>query len=411
VGAKYRSFVGVIICAFLAGSGTPAAADPHDDAQSASRRTARIEATLEDATAAARAAAVKLETATAALPAAREKVATSRGLVAAAKVAANSARRTADAARARYAAVGAQYAQSEQRLAESRQRVDDIASASYMGANFGALNVLVEATGPADAVDRLDLVDQVMQKQQDAVAQNTADRRAARVAQDQAGLAKRTAEAAEQDAADKLGAARTAQQAAEQAQAAVIALAETRAKALAEANSQRAAVLARYEAAKAEEARIEAALRTWQSKGGQVQGMTGGGTLLMPVHGWKSSDFGERYDPFYRVWQLHAGTDFAAPGGTPIHAAADGRVIQAGWSGGYGNYTCLGHGEFRGASFSTCYGHQSKILVHVGEYVRRGDVIGLVGTTGASTGFHLHFETRFNGVPRNPLPYLPSCLC
>lgn len=392
-------------------TGTPVAADPRDDADQAGRRTARAEAILENATDRARAAAVKLEQATAALPAAQRRVATSRGLVAAARATANTARRTADAARARYATVAAQFAHSEQRLAESRRRVDDIASASYMGATFGAINMLVGATGPADAMDRLDLVDQLMQKQQDAVAQNTADRRAARIAQDESGLAKRTAEEAERAALDKLTAARTAQHAAEQAQIAVITLTNARRQALAAANSQRAAVLARYQQAKAEEARIEAALRGWSNKGGVLTGMSSGGTLLMPVHGWKSSDFGERYDPYYRVWQLHAGADFASGEGTPIHAAADGRVIQAGWNGGYGNYTCIGHGRFRGASFSTCYGHQSAILVHVGEYVRRGEVIGRVGTTGASTGDHLHFETRFNGVPRNPLPYLPSCLC
>jgi murein DD-endopeptidase MepM/ murein hydrolase activator NlpD len=131
----------------------------------------------------------------------------------------------------------------------------------------------------------------------------------------------------------------------------------------------------------------------------------------MPVVGWKSSDFGERYDPYYRVWQLHAGTDFAAPGGSPIRAAAAGRVIQAGWNGGYGNYTCISHGRLQGRGFSTCYGHQSAILVHIGERVSRGEVIGRVGTTGASTGYHLHFETRFDGVPKNPLRYLPPCLC
>jgi murein DD-endopeptidase MepM/ murein hydrolase activator NlpD len=95
----------------------------------------------------------------------------------------------------------------------------------------------------------------------------------------------------------------------------------------------------------------------------------------------------------------------------PIHAAASGRVVRAGWDGGYGNYTCLNHGRTHGVGFMTCYGHQSAILVHVGEWVHRGDVIGRVGTTGASTGNHLHFETRFDGVPRNPLKYLPSCLC
>jgi murein DD-endopeptidase MepM/ murein hydrolase activator NlpD len=172
------------------------------------------------------------------------------------------------------------------------------------------------------------------------------------------------------------------------------------------------AVLARYREAKAEEQRIQAALRGWDAHSGlSAGGQYPGGKLLMPVDGWKSSDFGWRYDPFYRVWQLHAGADFAAGRGTPIHAAASGQVIRAGWNGGYGNYTCLANGKIDGVSLSTCYGHQSAILVRVGEYVQRGQVIGRVGTTGASTGNHLHFETRFNGVPRNPLPYLPACLC
>jgi murein DD-endopeptidase MepM/ murein hydrolase activator NlpD len=176
------------------------------------------------------------------------------------------------------------------------------------------------------------------------------------------------------------------------------------------ARSQRSAVLAKYEAARAEEARIQNALRSYDHKTGDG-GDYLGGDLRMPVNGWKSSNFGNRYDPYYRVWQLHAGTDFAAGGGTPIHAAAGGRVVQTGWYGGYGNYTCINHGNRDGRSFSTCYGHQSKILVSDGERVRRGEVIGRVGTTGASTGFHLHFETRFDGVPKNPLNYLPGCLC
>jgi murein DD-endopeptidase MepM/ murein hydrolase activator NlpD len=165
-------------------------------------------------------------------------------------------------------------------------------------------------------------------------------------------------------------------------------------------------VLAKYRAAKAEEQRVVAALQEWEMRHGGVTSYAGG-RLLVPVHGWKTSDFGQRYDPYYRVWQLHAGMDIAAPGGTPIHAAAAGRVIRAGYNGGYGNYTCISHGS----GLSTCYGHQSAIGVRVGEYVRRGEVIGRVGTTGASTGYHLHFETRVRGVPKNPVGYLPPCLC
>ncbi|MEU4214688.1 peptidoglycan DD-metalloendopeptidase family protein [Actinoplanes sp. NPDC026623] len=386
-----------------------AAADPKDDAKRASRAANRAEAILEAATVTARSAARRLEAVTAALPAARNKVAVSRGIVVAAAVEAVTARRRADIARAGYGRAAARFDQAQKRFEEAHERVDEIAAASYKGGNFALINVLVGARGPQDAMDRLGLVDQVMQKQQESVDAFLVASREARIEQDRAGLAKRAAEDAERKAAAQFVAARVAQATAKQARAAVIRLAQSRRAALIAARSQRSAVLARYEAAKAEEARIQDALRGLDSKTGG--GPYLGGKLLMPVHGWKSSDFGTRYDPYYRVWQLHAGTDFAAGGGTPIHAAASGRVVQAGWNGGYGNYTCVNHGRRDGRNFSTCYGHQSKILVHVGEYVRRGEVIGRVGTTGASTGFHLHFETRFGGTPRNPLNYLPGCLC
>jgi murein DD-endopeptidase MepM/ murein hydrolase activator NlpD len=344
--------------------------------------------------------------ATAALPAAKEKVATSRGVVAAAQVEARTARRKANTARAAYRKIAGRFQQAQAHVEQARDQVDEIAAASYKGANIAAINMLVGATGPQDAMDRLGMVDQVMQKQQETVTDMVGARRAARTAQDRAGLAKRAAEAAERQAAEKLTAARSAQAAAERARLAVVKLAQSRRQALAVAQSQRSAVLAKYRAAQAEEDRVVAALQAWEMRQGGVSTYSGG-RLLMPVHGWKTSEFGQRFDPYYRVWQLHAGMDIAAGGGTPIHAAAAGRVIRAGYNGGYGNYTCISHG----GRFSTCYGHQSRIEVRVGEYVRRGEVIGRVGTTGASTGYHLHFETRINGVPKNPVNYLPPCLC
>lgn len=188
------------------------------------------------------------------------------------------------------------------------------------------------------------------------------------------------------------------------------------------ANQERGAVLARYQDLKAESDRIAAELRAAASRAGSsgggggssrpAQPPSGGGAFFqMPTAGWKSSDFGMRYDPYYHVSQLHAGVDIAAPSGQAIYAAGDGRVVTAGWSGGYGNYTCISHGQYQGSDLATCYGHQSAILVSVGQSVRRGQLIGRVGSTGASTGSHLHFEVRRGGDPVNPLPWLPSCFC
>jgi murein DD-endopeptidase MepM/ murein hydrolase activator NlpD len=118
--------------------------------------------------------------------------------------------------------------------------------------------------------------------------------------------------------------------------------------------------------------------------------------LIWPVNGPVTSPFG------YRWGRLHAGIDIAVPYGTPIHAAASGRVVIAGWEGGYGNYTCIDHG----GGMATCYAHQSSIAVSVGRSVSQGQVIGYVGSTGHSFGPHLHFEVRINGTPVDPLGYL-----
>jgi murein DD-endopeptidase MepM/ murein hydrolase activator NlpD len=129
---------------------------------------------------------------------------------------------------------------------------------------------------------------------------------------------------------------------------------------------------------------------------GPIKG--GSGRFIWPVNGTITSPFCES-----RSWEsCHPGIDIAVPTGTPIRAADGGRVAIAGWVGGYGNYICLQHS----ASLSTCYGHQSVLKVHVGQQVSQGQVIGLSGSTGHSTGPHLHFEVRVNGAVTNPMNYL-----
>jgi murein DD-endopeptidase MepM/ murein hydrolase activator NlpD len=182
-----------------------------------------------------------------------------------------------------------------------------------------------------------------------------------------------------------------------------------REQALRVAQEERAETEARYRELQAESARIAADIRALATGTGPV--VRAGARLPMPVKGWKSSNFGMRYDPFYQVWQLHAGVDLAAAGGSAIWAVQAGRVFRAGWNGGYGNYTCVYHGTLQGKGFASCYAHQSSIAVKVGQQVAQGQLIGRVGTTGASTGNHLHFEIRLDGDPVDPLPWLPACLC
>ncbi|MFL6722397.1 MAG: M23 family metallopeptidase [Sphingomonas sp.] len=118
-----------------------------------------------------------------------------------------------------------------------------------------------------------------------------------------------------------------------------------------------------------------------------------------------TSGFGERVDPFGHGIGFHPGIDLAGTYGTPIYATADGTVIRAGWNnGGYGNLVEIDHGR----GISTRYGHMSAISVHEGDHITRGQQIGRMGSTGHSTGNHLHYEVRIDGRAVNPMPFMKS---
>ena len=146
-----------------------------------------------------------------------------------------------------------------------------------------------------------------------------------------------------------------------------------------------------------ESAGIQAELRG--SSGGSV---SGSGQMIWPVDGEITSPFGERESPIFHTIERHSGIDLGAGEGTPIHAADSGTVVLADWKGGYGKCIIISHGN----GIATLYGHQSQLLVSEGQAVRQGQVIGRVGSTGWSTGPHLHFEVRLDGGCVNPMKYL-----
>ncbi|MFZ5523640.1 MAG: M23 family metallopeptidase [Pseudomonadota bacterium] len=124
---------------------------------------------------------------------------------------------------------------------------------------------------------------------------------------------------------------------------------------------------------------------------------------ILPVNvGWYSSNFGWRIDPFTNANAMHEGVDFMVDAGTPIHASAGGVVAFADYHPQYGNMVEIDHGN----DIVTRYAHSSKLLVKVGQVVRRGEKIAEVGSTGRSTGNHLHFEVRYQGVAQNPVRFL-----
>ncbi len=161
-----------------------------------------------------------------------------------------------------------------------------------------------------------------------------------------------------------------------------------------------------YERAERELERQSESLAVMISKTTKNSGVVVTGGFLTPVQGRLSSPFGWRTHPVFKSRKFHTGIDIAAPMGTPIKAANAGKVIFSGWYGGYGRVVIVDHGNVNGSPTTTLYAHMSRQKVVAGQAVTRGQVIGLVGTTGYSTGPHLHFEVRVNGKPQNPKNYI-----
>lgn len=180
----------------------------------------------------------------------------------------------------------------------------------------------------------------------------------------------------------------------------VTVLVRTRTKARARAEAAKAADLRELKKLKAENARIE---RLLARRAGQAGDLGNSGPLLRPVTGYVTSNFGWRIHPIYHYWGLHDGTDFHAPCGTPLRAAGNGKVISEYFQTAWGNRLILDLGRVNGHGVSVIYNHLSAYSVRTGDTVKRGDTVGLAGTTGWSTACHLHFTVMVDGKPQNPM--------
>ena len=162
-----------------------------------------------------------------------------------------------------------------------------------------------------------------------------------------------------------------------------------------------------YEKAERELARQSASIQSMiaRNNGGSNVKVTSAG-FLKPISGRITSPFGWRTHPIFNSRTFHSGVDIAGPNRGSIKASNSGKVIYSGWYGGYGKVVILDHGIVHGKPTSTLYAHMSSIRVGQGQFVNKGEVVGYEGTTGYSTGPHVHFEVRINGKPNNPLNYI-----
>lgn len=277
-----------------------------------------------------------------------------------------------------------------------KRRLVDI----YEHGDLGYIDVLLSATSFSDFVERWDDLRLLIAANQRAIrARREAEKKVASMeAQLQSSQA-----ALEQSA-----------EAQRRAKNQLATLADERANLVAIADDQRrhvAGQVAEMESlSSGEEAQLEALIiarqreieaeRIARQRAAGIAGppVTDSGALSWPVSGTITSPYGYRHNPFGGGIEFHQGLDIGAPQGTTIGAAAAGTIISAGWYGGYGNFILIDHGN----GLSTGYGHCSQIFVSAGQEVQRGQAIGAVGSTGVSTGPHLHFEVRVNGKTVDP---------
>jgi murein DD-endopeptidase MepM/ murein hydrolase activator NlpD len=162
------------------------------------------------------------------------------------------------------------------------------------------------------------------------------------------------------------------------------------------------ALVGKLDRLSAEATRQEQSLQEMQAYFQDQKSLLASTPSMWPTRGWVTSDFGQRLDPYTAERVAHGGMDIAAPHGKEVNAPSDGTVVFAGLEGGYGNVIVIDHGY----GIKTRYGHLSKLLVKAGDRVKRGALIANVGNTGRSTGPHLHYEVRVNGIPQNPRKFI-----
>lgn len=277
---------------------------------------------------------------------------------------------------------------TELRMTDLRQKAADAAVRAYVHPGGDTLLEIVRAKDLGEASRRQALLAHVVASDKDVVDQMRSVRQDEQFERENLAKAQQAAADRKKAAADKLAVLEKTRND------------QVRLKSALDARISQ--VTSEVAALSREEATLSDLIRARQLSAdstdtGAGSAKVSGSGLAWPANGTITSGFG------YRWGALHAGLDIANNVGTPIRAAKSGTIILAGWNGGYGNCIVIDHG----GGFSTLYGHMSRLRASEGQTVKQGELIGDMGSTGNSTGPHLHFETRVNGNPQDPTRYLP----
>jgi murein DD-endopeptidase MepM/ murein hydrolase activator NlpD len=397
VRARSAVAAGIAAAALLAGLLAPASADDlGDKADHIKNQISDTEDALAGASSRLKQAAADLDHAQSQLPAARAAYDAALGRLSSARDRLAAIRQKLRELKAQQEKVQAEIDAAEKRIERSETLIARIVRYTYQTGGYAELEVVLDAESPTEFVQRVMATSSVTDSQAEIIDRLNADKSVLAARQQQMQVTQEAIEATEVEAEKQVQRLQGLFSKARDAKQHVVDLINLKSQALQIAQEEKAKEEARLAHLQDQQDAIQAAIAQQASTG------TATGSLIWPLPGYpKTGDVGWRVHPVYGYQSCHTGVDIGAPMGTEIIAARAGTVVwaQPDDGGPYGNNTLIDHGN----GLSTFYGHQSGFAVTTGEHVSKGQVIGYVGSTGYSTGPHLHFEVHVNGVPYDPM--------
>ncbi|HEU4567745.1 MAG TPA: peptidoglycan DD-metalloendopeptidase family protein [Marmoricola sp.] len=371
------------------------------------RHVRHAQAQFDESSGALRRATARLDSAQARLGAAQRHLADTRGKLAAARILDAQMQDKLDQARQELAGARQDVADSRADIGDKKADIGRIAVQSYQGGSPSLMGItaMLNAQQPTDVITQLNTVGNLMNRESNALDRLEAAKALLVVRERQVEKAKQKVAAQRAAAAANLVRRRQLEAEAENERAQVAQLVAARRDAARQARQARAHDLAVLRKAKQRERKIQQRILARARRAAQRHGGYHGsnnGFLYRPLPGYITSPFGWREHPIYHYWGLHDGVDMASPCGTPERAAGTGRVVSEYYSSVWGHRLFLDLGQVNGKNMTVIYNHIARYRVGTGAHVRRGEVLAYEGTTGWSTGCHLHFTVMLNGNPVNP---------
>ena len=414
-GSRLAAGVVSAVLALTCLSAVPAGAGPDDSLKDKQKRVQKQKAAAEEdlhsSSQASRKAAKRLTAAKRQLGAAQGRLAAAETKVTQAKELDAKMQAELEQAEAELAEARTELRRGKRRMGKQQDSVAATITDFYQQGDPSliAFASLLDASTPADLARQSEMRNAIVERESQSYQELVATKVLLDVHKQQVKKAKDAVAVKRQAAADHLVAMKELEDQAQTARDAVAEKVTEAGAAQREADAARAADQAALDKLEAEEAKIAAVLRrrALARKARQTPSGSSGGVLAAPVAGGRlSSPYGMRQHPIYGYWGMHDGQDWAVGCGTPLRATANGKIVSKYWSDVYGNRLVLDHGIKSGVGLASVYNHATRYTVGVGQRVTRGQVIGYVGSTGWSTGCHLHFTVMVNGRTTDPRKWL-----